>query len=307
MQNKISLTHSQKSQLESFTNSKLYVQGAFGSDNETVTELAKQGLENAKQYLQRHKLGQRLNIMEENSLYRAVIALQESLSLLVIPRRIECYDISHLSGTSAYGSMVVCIDGRMIKKFYKLFKVKDQNNDYQNHAELMARRLQKFIDYPDKIEWHLPDLMIIDGGKGQLTSDYNVLVNFNFQNKVEMVSLAKREEEVFLINKSKIPNDALLGSEGGIKLKGDSLFLVQRVRDEAHRFAISANKKARLKQASKSKIEELTGVGQKTRDKILITFGSVKGLLEAVENNFGSVIEVLGKKKATDIRNQLLK
>jgi excinuclease ABC subunit C len=101
------------------------------------------------------------------------------------------------------------------------------------------------------------------------------------------------------------PTNSNLGSQGGIKLSGHSLFLVQRLRDEAHRFAITANRNARLKQASKSKIEELSGIGPKTRDKILTTFGSVKGLLEAIQNNFGSVIEVLGEKKAKDLKSQI--
>ena len=310
MYQKINFSQTKKHELEKFTNTKIYLQLAFGEDNQKVLELNRQGFENSKQYLERHKLGQRLNIMEENSLYRAVVSLQKSLKLTKTPRRIECYDISHLSGTNAYGSMVTCIDGRMIKKFYKLFKVKEQNNDYQNHAEVMTRRLQKFIDYPNKLEWQLPDLMIIDGGKGQLSSDYSILVNFNLQDKVEIISLAKKEEEIFLVDmKDKTESltyfESKLGSQGGIRLQGNSLFLIQRIRDEAHRFAISANRKARLKQASKSKIEELEGVGQMTRDKILTTFGSIKGLLEAIQNNFGSVIEVLGEKKALSVKEQL--
>jgi excinuclease ABC subunit C len=180
---KINLSQIQKSELEKFSNSKIYLQVSFGDNNPKILELAKLGLDNSAQYLERHKLGQRLNIMEENSLYRAVISLQKLLGLKITPRRIECYDISHLSGTHVYGSMVTCIDGRMIKKFYKLFKVKEQNNDYNNHAEVMTRRLQKAVDYPDKIEWQLPDLMIIDGGKGQLSSDYLVLTSFNLQDK----------------------------------------------------------------------------------------------------------------------------
>jgi excinuclease ABC subunit C len=267
-------------------------------NHKSITDLMIQGKQNALIYLERNKLGHRLSIFEENNLFKTVVNLKESLSLKEIPRRIECYDISHLSGTHVYGSMVVFIDGRPSKSNYRLFKTTERNDDFANHAEVLERRFERcFVWYGEHEEsewvknpWKLPNLMIIDGGKGQLSGDLEIINKqknrfreAGFPFGLEVCSLAKREEEIFLP-----------GIGGSVRLKGDELFLVQRIRDEAHRFAITNNRKARLKDVQKSELDNIAGIGPVTKRKLLLTFGSVKSLGDALFNNQEMVHEVVG-------------
>jgi excinuclease ABC subunit C len=275
----------------------------------TLNELLKQGEENAKDYLKRNKLGQKLSLLDENNLFKAVVSLHEALQLKKLPRRIECYDISHLQGKYVYGSMVTFIDGRSEKKFYKLFKCPDGNNDFANHKEVLTRRLNRYLNNPEDKGWSLPDLIIVDGGKGQLNGNYEVLQSFNLSKEVEIISLTKREEEVFF--PANIHNELLkstklkIGKEGGFLLADNALFLIQRLRDEAHRFAISNNQKARLRTVNKSQIENIKGVGEKTKLKLLQRFGSVKEVYNQVLNNPMLVIELIGENLFNKIKNSL--
>jgi excinuclease ABC subunit C len=199
-----------------------------------IAELLEQGKQNALIYLDRRRVEQRLSLLDENNLFICLKELQDRLNLPKLPRRIECYDISHLSGTFVYGSMITFIDGRPAKKFYKLFKTKNQkNDDFANHREVLTRRLQRCVDSLEMVDnnpktqnqttdsemekdpnknmdkalslsaqigqsWVLPDLLIVDGGKGQLSSDYSVLQDFGLTGVVPIVSIAKRIEEIFL-------------------------------------------------------------------------------------------------------------
>jgi excinuclease ABC subunit C len=255
-----------------------------------IADLLLQGKQNALIYLDRRRVEERLSLLDENNLFLCLKELQDRLGLSKLPRRIECYDISHLSGTFVYGSMITFIDGRPAKKFYKLFKTKNQkNDDFANHREVLTRRLQRYVDSLKMTEdvgnsWVLPDLLIIDGGKGQLSSDYSVLVDFNLENTVPICSIAKRIEEIFTPHKE----------EPDI-FSGQTLFLLQRIRDEAHRFAITANREARLKTASKSELDEIPGIGPKTQRKLLQTFGSIKGILETMDQNPMLIHELVGK------------
>lgn len=276
-----------------------------------IGELLIQGQQNALIYLDRRRSEQRLSLLDENNLFICLKELQDRLGLPRLPRRIECYDISHLSGTFVYGSMVVLIDGRPAKKFYRLFKTKNQkNDDFANHREVLTRRLTRYFDAQKLLEnsnlildnlslndlktnnqisaansWVLPDLLIIDGGKGQLSSDYSVLQQFNLQDTVPICSIAKRIEEIFLPDRS----------EPEI-FTGQTLFMLQRVRDEAHRFAITANREARLKTATKSELDDIVGIGPKTRQKLLQTFGSVKNIVKTMDDNQMLLYEAVGPK-----------
>ena len=288
------------------TNFSIFMQkNDFGQNKDKITELMEQGRQNALIYLERNKLGQKLSLFEENNLFLAVAEIQKKLGLNTIPRRIECYDISHLSGTFVYGSMVTFVDGRAAKKFYKLFKTKEQNNDFENHREVMIRRLRRHLENPDNIDWGLPDLIIVDGGKGQLSSDFGVLKDFGLESKIEMVGLAKREEEVFVVDSSRVPSGAEIGSQGGILLTGQAKFLIQRIRDEAHRFAITNNRKARLKTVQKSSLEDIKGIGPKTKTKVLQVFGSLPNFLNAVTENKELVIELIGEAKYNLVKEQI--
>lgn len=167
--------------------------------------------------------------------------LKEKLCLKNFPYRIECYDISHIQGTNTVASMVTFINGLSKKSEYKKFKIKmteGKPDDFLSMKEVLTRRL----NHLGQKGWDKPDLIIIDGGKGQLSSVMQIVEDLGI-NGIDFVSLAKRQEEVFLPNQSK---SVLLPRESG------ALFLIQRIRDEAHRFAITYHRKLRSKNALKS-------------------------------------------------------
>jgi excinuclease ABC subunit C len=285
---KIQIQQEDKKILEVLSGQKIYTRNSFMANQSEISDLMEQAQQNTVIYLERNKLGQTLSIFEENTLFTAVVDLQHKLGLSQVPRRIECYDISHLSGKFVYGSMVTFLDGRPAKKFYKLFKTKEQNNDFENHKEVMKRRLLRGLewekgDHTDKHDWKLPDLIIVDGGKGQLSGDFEVLVELGLESKVAMCALAKREEEVFVPHNSE-----------PILVEGQTRFLVQRIRDEAHRFAITSNRNARLKTAHKSKLDTIPGIGQVTKQKLLSVFGSVENIINTLYSSPEMVYELVG-------------
>jgi excinuclease ABC subunit C len=260
-----------------------------------VNDLIKQGDENAFIYLQRYKKNQKLNVLEQNTLYKILHEIQKELLLPILPNRIECYDISHISGKYVYGSCVTFIEGRPDKKHYKIFKCPNKNNDFENHAEVLKRRL----NHIGEDNWPTPDLIIVDGGKGQLSSDFKVL--YESGNKIPIVSLAKREEEVFILQHFEgFKGD---GREGGILLSGQALFLFQRIRDEAHRFAISHNRKARLKSISKTSFDEIKGIGPVTITKLLKTYGSKNEIIKNMYDNPSLMKKLIGEKNYILIYN----
>ena len=171
--------------------------------------------------------------------------LAEKLELKNFPYRIECYDISHIQGTNTVASMVTCINGIMKKSEYKRFKIRKSEgkpDDFLSMKEVLTRRLSHL---GDEKKWSKPDLIIIDGGKGQLSSVMQIVDELGIEG-IDFVSLAKREEEVFLPNNPK----SII-----IPRKSQALFLIQRIRDEAHRFAITYHRNLR----SKSMIKKQSG------------------------------------------------
>ena len=179
-----------------------------------------------------------------------------------MPNRIECYDISNIQGTNPVGSMVVFINGLPKKSEYRRYKIKTVNqvNDYEMMTEMLQRRLQKLnINEPNNI----PDLILIDGGKGHLSSAYKVLLNSNFP-KIPIASLAKKHEYVYLPNSSEPVDIESLSNEA---------ILLQQLRDEAHRFAITSHKTRRSK-ISKSILDEIEGIGPNKKRDLLKYFGS---------------------------------
>ena len=163
--------------------------------------------------------------------------LAEKLELKNFPHRIECYDISHIQGTNTVASMVTCINGIMKKSEYKKFKVKSTEgkpDDFLSMKEVLERRL---MHLGDEKKWAKPDLIIIDGGKGQLSSVMQIVKEMDVTG-IDFVSLAKREEEVFLPDRS----DSIM-----LPRNSSALFLIQRIRDEAHRFAITYHRNLRSK------------------------------------------------------------
>ena len=204
------------------------------------SELYELALKNATNLLENAKLKKMAQIRDDFNDVGSYLA--EKLKLQNFPNRIECYDISHIQGTNTVASMVVFQNGLPKKTAYRKFKVNSTEgkpDDFMSMKEVLTRRLNK-LGQP---KWEKPDLIIIDGGKGQLSSVMQIVEEFGI-NDIDFVSLAKREEEVFLPNQSK---SILLPRES------NALYLIQRIRDEAHRFAITYHRELRSKAIKKQK------------------------------------------------------
>ncbi len=241
---------------------------------ETVTR-------NAQEAFNRHKLKR---ASDHNARARALTALQGELDLPEAPLRIECYDISNLQGTEIVGSMVVMEDGLAKRSDYRRFKVRttDGQDDFAAMEEVLTRRFQNYLRERDegarrgKRFAYPPNLVVVDGGKGQLGVAVRVLEDLGLED-LAVVSLAKRFEEVYVPGRGepvRIPRDS------------EALYLLQAVRDEAHRFAIEYHRKLRGKTMTRSVLDEVPGLGEKRRTRLLKEFGSVKRLREASEEDF---------------------
>ncbi len=229
--------------------------------NKNLLDMAK---ENAKEYLEKHIEKDRLKY---NNTLGAVKVLKEKLSLRELPHRMECYDISNISGTNKVCSMVVFKNGEPSKRDYRKFKIKTikGSNDFASLEEAMTRRLKRYKDKNGESFKEKPNLLVIDGGKGQLSSCYEILEKFGLQDEIQMISLAKRIEEVFVPHNS----NPILLKPGSAELK-----LLQRIRDEAHRFAITYHRNIRTAKQTRSVLDEIPGVGPKKRDALLKAFGT---------------------------------
>ena len=215
---------------------------------------------------------------DTNKQTEAMNELQTALNLPNPPNRIECFDISTLQGTATVASRVVFVQGTPRKSEYRKFNIRTvvgEPNDFQSMREALTRRFARYVDtinnpltgpgQKEKDEtWRLlPDLLIIDGGKGQLGIAVEVLDAFHLRDQVPVVGLAKQYEEIFQPGS---PNPIILPR------RSQALFLVQRVRDEAHRFAITANRNQRTKAGLVSQLEGVAGVGPARRKALLKSF-----------------------------------
>ncbi len=221
---------------------------------------------------------------------QAMSELQERLDLSLAPTRIECYDISTIQGTSTVGSMVVFVHGVPRKSDYRRFNVRSvpgEPDDYASMREVLTRRFERWQDgnkgglssndpgakARKQIAWALlPDLLLVDGGKGQLNVAVKVLDSFDLLGQVPVAGLAKREEELFVPGRK----DPIL-----LPRNSQGLYLVQRVRDEAHRFAITSHRARRRKVGLASQLERVPGVGPARRKTLLKHFGSIEGVRAA--------------------------
>ncbi len=220
----------------------------------------------------------------------ALKKLQEDLRLPRLPRRIECFDISHLGGTGTVASCVVFEGGQPKKKDYRTYKIRrveeGRPDDFLSMREVVERRYRRTLE--ENGPW--PDLVVIDGGKGQLSSAVEALQAADVYGRFPVVGLAKRLEEVFF------PGDT---DPKHIARASASLQLLQRVRDEAHRFAVTFQRKQRQKKTLHSALHDVPGVGEKTARKLLKALGSVKRVRDASEE---ALAEVVGPKTAARIR-----
>lgn len=242
--------------------------------NKRLLEMAD---ENAEDYLDKHIEKERLKY---NNTLGAVKSLKEKLALKNTPMRMECYDISNISGTNKVCSMVVFKNGEASKKDYRKFKIKTVkgSNDFASLQEALGRRLERLKEGKLESFKEKPDLIVIDGGKGQLSSTKEILDKYDFD--IDIISLAKRIEEVFVPNSS----TPILLKPGSVELR-----LLQRIRDEAHRFAITFHRQLRTKEQTKSELDEIAGVGPKTRDLLLKIFGSTEKISQASQEEIESV------------------
>ena len=218
----------------------------------------------------------------------SVQSLQRDLRLLVPPRRIECFDISNIQGSDTVASMVVFVDAKSRKSEYRKFKIRsvDGPDDFASMREVVERRYTRLVEEAGV----MPDLIMVDGGKGQLSSAVQVLQRLGL-NSIPIIGLAKRLEEVF------VPEE---GEPLAIPRTSSSLRLLQQVRDEAHRFAITYHRKLRTKRMLNTELDLIKGIGKTRAKELLEAFGSVQGVKFATEEQIG---EIVGAKLASEIKD----
>lgn len=246
-------------------------------------ELVNLANKNAQIELEKVKLSALTKIQAEYNEVGAYI--QEKLGLKNFPHRIECFDISHIQGTNTVASMVVFENGMPKKSDYKKFKIKSLENGVPNDFEAMREVVTRRYKKTEK----MPDLVIIDGGKGQLSAVCGVLKDFDVN--FDIVSLAKRIEEVFVPDKS----ESII-----FPINSDALYLFQRVRDEAHRFAINYHRKLRETQATKSVLDDIKYLSDISKNKLLKEFKSVS---EIKNKSYEQLCDVINKKSAKSVYN----
>ncbi len=260
---------------------------------QSKAELIEMVEKNAQYELQRmQKLG--------DSNLQATQDLAAILDLPDLPKRIEGYDISHIQGTNAVGSQVVFIDGLPAKQHYRHYKIKNpdikigHSDDFASLAEVINRRFRKYIEDPKlarlgNADW--PDLMMIDGGKGQLSAVVGILQEMNLFADLRVVSLAKKREEIFLPHSSKpLETDS---EQPGVQL-------LRRLRDEAHRFAVSFHRQQRSDKLKRSHLDEIPGLGQHRQKLLLAHFRSVDYIRQATPTQLTEVPGI-GSRLAQDI------
>ncbi|MBX2914095.1 MAG: excinuclease ABC subunit UvrC [Cyclobacteriaceae bacterium] len=214
--------------------------------------------------------------------------MQENLRLLQYPKIIECFDNSNFQGTSPVASMVRFVDGKPDKKGYRHFNIKTVigPNDFASMKEIVTRRYKRIMEE----QGEYPQLIIVDGGKGQLSSACEALQELGLYGKIPIIGIAKRLEEIYY------PEDNLPLL---ISKKSPALLLIQRIRDEAHRFAITFHRLKRSSNTFVTEIEQIPGIGKKTADKLLAHFKSVKKIKEA---SVEELTELVGEKIANKIK-----
>lgn len=242
----------------------------------------------------------------------ALNELIELLGIKTFPARIEGYDISHMGGTDVVASMVVFTNGASNKREYRKFKTKiNKNDDFYNMHETISRRLAE----RNRKKWGLPSFVLIDGGKGQLEAAIRARDEYG-QSKIPFIGLAKREEQI-VIQKDKsgvMLNNDILNKLGGFSSESSDFILVnlphstnlvkllQRIRDESHRFAVSYHSTLKTKRQTASLLDEIPGIGPATRKKLIKTFGSLRGVSTA---SLAEIVSAIGEKKGEHVKNYL--
>lgn len=252
-----------------------------GDRRELMATVAK----NANDALIRHKMRR---ASDHNSRSRAISELQDHLALTQAPLRIECFDMAHLHGTDYVGSMVVLEDGLPQKREYRKFNVKDVlgNDDYAAMREVLTRRLSAYVtdrdtpaaergERPGRFAYP-PQLLLVDGGKGQLNVAIEVVRELGLEEEIDVAAIAKRFEEVYVPEQSE-PIRIPRGSE--------ALYMLQVIRDEAHRFANTFHRQRRSKRMRASELDGIPGLGAQRRERLLKELGSISGIKRATRSD----------------------
>jgi len=216
-----------------------------------------------------------------------LLALQKDLGLDRVPKKIECFDNSNIQGSDPVASMVVFVDGKPRKSEYRKFKIQSVSgpDDFASMREIIERRYTRLLEE----QGELPDLIVVDGGKGQLSSAVDVLTKLGLGDQ-PVIGLAKRLEEVYLPGRT--DPELIAKASSGLRL-------LQQVRDEAHRFAITFHRTLRAKRTLQTELDLIEGVGNKRAKELLEAFGSVQGVKFATAEQLA---EIVGEKTAAKIR-----
>ena len=254
-------------------------------DKKQILDLS---IRNAKFY--RIEQLKQLQIVDpERHTTRIMAQMKKDLRLSVEPRHIECFDNSNIQGTNPVAACVVFKDGKPSKKDYRHFNIKTVvgPDDFASMEEVVYRRYKRLVEENQP----LPDLIIIDGGKGQLSSALKILDQLDLRGKIAIIGIAKRLEELFY------PGDSI---PLYLDKKSETLKIIQQLRNEAHRFGITFHRDKRSKASLVSSIDNIPGIGEKTMETLIKHFKSVKRLKLASENDISSVVGISKAKKITD-------
>lgn len=268
-------------EIDAFENTKITVPKA--GDKKKLLELSVRNI----LFFKKQKLDQYAKLNPDHRVDRLMKKMKEDLRLTEEPRHIECFDNSNLQGTNPVSACVVFKNGKPSKKDYRHFNIKTVigPNDFDSMKEVVHRRYSRLL----KENSPLPDLIIIDGGKGQLSSVVETLKSLKLYGKISVVGIAKRLEEIYY------PGDSL---PLYIDKSSETLKVIQHLRDEAHRFGITHHRDRRSKQLTNSQLFEIKGVGEKTIKELLTTFKSVKKIKEA---SVQQLADIIGQDKANKV------
>lgn len=247
-------------------------------------------LKNAEQYrIDKYKLMEKLN--PEQRVTRTLTRMQRDLHLSELPRHIECFDNSNIGGTSAVASCVVFRDAKPAKREYRSFNIKtvEGPDDYASMREVLTRRYSRLLDEGQE----LPQLIVLDGGKGQLSAAVQVLDELGLRGRIAAIGIAKRMNEIFF------PGDSV---PLYIDLNGETIRVIQHLRDEAHRFGIAHHRNKRSKSQIHSELDDIAGIGPKSKTLLLKHFKSLKRLREATVEEVAAVV---GAKRAQALKQAL--
>ena len=258
-------------------------------------------ISNANEEFIRHRLKR---ATDHNSRSKALNELQTALGMGTAPLRIECYDMSHLQGTDYVGSMVVMEDGLLKKSDYRRFRINsfDGNDDYAAMKEVISRRLAAYLkESKETVEGgtkkfaYPPQLLLVDGGKGQLSVAEAAVSEVGLSDLIFVASLAKQFEEVFVTGQREpvvIPRNS------------EALYMLQRLRDESHRFAVEYHRKLRGKRMTESVLDGIPGLGEKRKNRLLEEYGSLKRVKESTLKELNE-IKWLPEKVASEVARKL--